>query len=143
MTRLILELKSRGYRVATIKHTHHNFEADIEGKDTFKHAQAGSDCVVLCSAHQLRVTSPTERPLEPEDIAELIPEGFDIILAEGYKRSRLPKIEVHRREIGEPVCPSEELMALVTDEPLNVDTPQFSVDDVPILCDLIEKKLLT
>ncbi len=140
--RLIPELKARGYRVATIKHTSHDFEADTEGKDTFKHAQAGSDCVVLCSAHQLRITLPTERPLEPDDVAELIPEDFDIILAEGYKRSSLPKVEVHRAEIGPTVCRPEELMALVTDTLLDVDVAQFSPDDIVSLSDLIEKKLL-
>lgn len=140
--RLIVELKERGYKVATIKHTTHDFETDTAGKDSWKHAQAGSECIVLSSAHKLTLTRTVERDLSPTELSRLITDDFDIVLAEGYKKSDELKIEVHRQEMGEPVCPPDELMAIVTDQEFQFETPRFSHDQSHTLSDLIEEKVL-
>lgn len=140
--KLIPELKSRGYRVATIKHTAHDFEMDTEGKDSWKHAQAGSECTVLASARKMALFREVDHDLSPSEIARMVSDDFDIVLAEGFKRSDEPKIEVHRRGIGEPVCPAQELLAIVSDEGLELGIPRFSPDDVQGVADLIEKKVL-
>ncbi len=139
--KLIPELKGRGYRVATIKHTSHDFEMDLEGKDTWKHAQAGSECVVLSSENRVALMQNADHDLEPAELARLISGDFDIILAEGFKKSEEPKIEVHRDE-GELVCPPEELLAVVSCEPLELKIPRYSPEDMSGLATLIEEKII-
>jgi molybdopterin-guanine dinucleotide biosynthesis protein B len=139
--KLIPELKSRGHRVATIKHTSHEFEMDIEGKDSFKHAQSGSECVVLSSASKTAVIRDIDHDLGPAELARLISGDFDVILAEGFKKSQEPKIEVHRGE-DNLICPPGELMAVVTNQPLAMKTPRYSPKDVAGLATLIEDKII-
>ncbi|MBT5373116.1 MAG: molybdopterin-guanine dinucleotide biosynthesis protein B, partial [Rhodospirillaceae bacterium] len=49
LTRLLPELIGRGYRVSTIKHTHHNVEVDKPGKDSYAHRKAGATEVMVGS----------------------------------------------------------------------------------------------
>lgn len=139
--KLIPELKSRGYSVATIKHTTHDFEVDTEGKDSWKHAQAGSDCTVLSSAQKMSLIRKVDRDLSPSELARFVSNDYDIILAEGFKKSEELKIEVNRSG-GELVCSPEDLLAVVTDEPLESITLTYSSDDIPGLAALIEEKAL-
>lgn len=141
--RLIPELKRRGYRVATVKHSHQAFEIDQEGKDSWRHAQAGSDAVVISSDKRVALIKDQEREAAIEEITLLIGEGFDIVLVEGFREARIPKIEVHRRELKEGlVCSHGELMAVATDEPVKGKVKQYSLDDVSGLADLIVKQLI-
>jgi molybdopterin-guanine dinucleotide biosynthesis adapter protein len=137
ITKLIPELKRRGYKVATIKHVSHEFKLDTPGKDSWQHSQAGSECAILSSPHQVAIFQNVDHDLSPDELAQLIPGDFDIILAEGFKRSKELKIEVHRRKVGELVCSPKELMAVATDERLPLDVPQFSLDDVAGIVDII------
>ncbi len=142
LEKLITELKKRGYRVGTIKHDVHGFEVDKPGKDSWRHAQAGSDVVVIASPQKLALIKKLDSELTLDQVAAYIPD-VDIILTEGYKRADKPKIEVHRREVGGPLlCTPEELLAVATDEPLEVPVPQFSLDDAAGLADLIESRFL-
>ena len=140
--KLIPELKNRGYRVATIKHTTHDFEMDTAGKDSWKHAQAGSECAVLSSGSKVALTRNVDHDLSPAELTRLISGDFDIILAEGFKQSEEPKIEVCRKEAGEPVCSPDDLMAIATDESLQFKPPRYSPDDISGIATLIEEKLL-
>ncbi|MFO8100564.1 MAG: molybdopterin-guanine dinucleotide biosynthesis protein B [Dehalococcoidia bacterium] len=139
--KLIPELKTRGHRVATIKHTSHDFQMDTEGKDSFKHARAGSDCVVLSSAGKLALLQNIDHDPEPAELARLISGDFNIVLAEGFKKSKEPKIEVHRGE-GDLVCPPDELMAVVSSQSMEVDVPRYSPEDIAGLATLIEDKII-
>ncbi|MBM3133045.1 MAG: molybdopterin-guanine dinucleotide biosynthesis protein B, partial [Chloroflexi bacterium] len=129
-------------RVATIKHTTHDFNVDTEGKDSWKHAQAGSECTVLASARKVALFREADHDLSPSELARMVPDDIDIVLAEGFKSSRELKIEVHRRGTGEPVCPAQELLAIVSDEGLELGIPRFSPDDTQGVADLIEKRIL-
>lgn len=142
LEKLIPELKRRGYRVATVKHDVHGFEIDRPGKDTWRHAQAGSDHVVIASPDRIAHIRRLERELTlPEVVATL--HDADIVLTEGYKRGPAPKIEVSRAERGrELLCKPEELVAIATDQPYDLDVPQFGLDDVVGLADLIEERFL-
>jgi molybdopterin-guanine dinucleotide biosynthesis protein B len=142
MKGLIAEFKQRGYRVAAIKHVAHRFDLDVPGKDSWEHSQAGSDCIVLSSPHKVAIIENVEHDLSPAELARFIMGDFDIVLAEGFKHADQPKIEVHRREIGQLVCLPEELMAVVTDEPLELDVPQFSPNDISGIADQIEQHVL-
>ncbi len=142
LEKLIAELKKRGYRVGTIKHDTHGFEIDQPGKDSWRHAQAGSDVVMIASPSKLALIKRLENELTLDEVASYITD-VDIILTEGYKRADKPKIEVHRKSVGgELLCSPQELLAVVTDEPLNVPVPQFSFDEAEALVDLIERQIL-
>ena len=139
---LIRELKRRGHRVGTIKHDAHSFEIDRPGKDTWRHAQAGSDHVVISSPR--RVAS-IRRVQQEQSLAELAAgmTQVDIILTEGYKRGSAPKIEVSRRARSKTlICRPDELVAVASDQSFDLDAPQYDLNDVQSLADLIESQFL-
>lgn len=140
---LVIELKQRGYEVAIIKHTANDFELDKAGKDSWRFSQAGNRIVAISSPHKLAVIRQVERDFTPQELSRFIGRGYDLILTEGFRQSNTPKIEVHRKEQGgELLCSPQQLLAVVTDEPLAIDVPQFSGDEVQEIVDLIENKLL-
>jgi molybdopterin-guanine dinucleotide biosynthesis protein MobB len=142
LEKLIAELKGRGYRVGTIKHNVHGFEVDTPGKDSWRHAQAGSDVVVIASPGKLAVIERLERELTLDEVTARIT-NVDLILVEGYKYSKKPKVEVFRRDIGhELLFPTDELVALVTDQPFDLDVPQFDPNDAAGLASLLEERFL-
>ena len=137
--KLLGELRRRGYRVATIKHSHHSFEIDQPGKDTWRHLQAGSEATAISSPDKIVLMKPVTEELTLDEIAHLFGEDYDIILAEGFKQGKAPKIEVYRREVGPPFDTVSKLIAIVTDDPLKTKTRQFSLQDVKGLADLLER----
>jgi molybdopterin-guanine dinucleotide biosynthesis protein B len=142
LEKLIAELKRRGRRVATVKHDVHGFEIDRPGKDSWRLAQAGSDSVVIASPQRLALIKRLDREMPLGEIAALLPD-VDIILTEGYKRGDAPKIEVSRRgRGGELLCAPDELVAIVSDQPFDLDVPQFGLDDAAGIVDLLEERFL-
>jgi len=140
---LITKLKQRGYRVAVIKHAGEDFELDTVNKDSWRFSQAGSEVCAISSANKLAVIKNLEHDLNPQELLQFICSDYDLILTEGFKRSNHPKIEVHRKEQGkELLSDTQQLLAVVTDEPLDVAVPQFSKDEVHKIVDLIENTLL-
>jgi molybdopterin-guanine dinucleotide biosynthesis protein B len=139
--KLVAELKRRGYRVATIKHSASGFDLDQEGKDTWRFARAGSDTVAISSPQKVAIIRKVEHDHTLAELQRYIGPDFDIILAEGFKQDKAPKIEVHRKEFGpDLLCSKEELLAIATDEKLKVDVPQYGLEDAPGLVDFIEKR---
>ena len=142
LERLIPELKGRGYRVAVVKHDVHGFEVDVPGKDSWRLAQAGSDVVVIAGSSKLARIERLEQERTLGEIAALLPDA-DIILTEGYSHGTAPKIEVFRRAVSpELLCTEEERIALVTDQPVPLDVPQFGLDEVAGVVDLLEERFL-
>ena len=139
MEKLIRELKSRGYRVATIKHAPQGMTFDQPDKDSWRHIQAGSEATAISSHDQVVLIKPVAPDVTLDEIAQLFGEDYDIILTEGFKQDGAPKIEVHRREAGPPLSDIKKLIAIATDEPLEVKTRQFSLQDIKGLADLLEK----
>lgn len=144
LEKLIPELKRRGYRVATVKHhAHPGFDIDQPGKDTWRHAEAGSDHVVIAAPDKVASIRRVDREPTLDEIATTI-RDVDIILTEGYKRAGKPKIEVVRSaRSAEVICTAEELIALATDVRLELDVPQYDLDDAAGLVDLIERRFLS
>lgn len=140
--KLIPELKGRGYRVATIKHTPHGMTLGDQGKDSWRHLQAGSAAAIIASPTQIVLIKPVAPDVSLDEIARLFGANYDIILAEGFKQASAPKIEVHRKESGPLLNDIKRLIAIVTDEPLETRTRQFSLDDVKGLADLLEGGLI-
>ena len=143
LERLIPELRGRGYRVGTIKHhAHPGFEVDKPGKDTWRHAQAGAEAVALVAPGKMFLLRRTEGELDLGAVAAMMGE-VDIVLTEGYRWADTPKVEVVRAARSrEPLCTSEELVALVTDLPLEMGVPRFDLEEVEGLADLLERRFL-
>ncbi len=140
---LIIELKQRGYKVAVIKHAGEDFELDKAGKDSWRFSQAGSGVVAISSPHKFAVIKPVERGLSPQELSRFIGWDYDLLLTEGFRQSNNPKIEIHRKELDKELsCHPNQLLAIVTDEPLDVNVPQFTRDDIQDLASLIENWLL-
>lgn len=143
LEKLIAELKARGYRVAVIKHNVHDFEIDHPGKDTYRHAKAGADTVIIASARKMAMIKKLDEELPIQNIVELAGAGHDLIITEGYKHGPFPKIEVSRKEVsGELICSEDELIALVTDNLFSSDIPHFSLDDAGGLAKFLEQRFL-
>jgi len=137
--KLIGELKSRGYRVATIKHTPKGMTFDEPDKDSWRHIQAGSEATAIASPDKIVLIKPIAQALTLDEIVRFFGEDYDIILAEGFKQGNAPKIEVHRKEVGSLLSSIKKLIAIVTDEPVETRTRQFSWQDIKGLTDLLEE----
>jgi len=143
--KLVAELTGRGFRISTVKHAHHSFDIDHEGRDSFRHRKAGATEVAVVSAqrwaiiHELR-----ERPEPSLDaiLAKMAP--ADLVIIEGYKRDSHPKIEVRNLALDHPkLAESDPTVVAIAanrdarDEPV----PVFDRDDVRILSDFIIGKM--
>jgi molybdopterin-guanine dinucleotide biosynthesis protein B len=100
LEKLLPEIKKRGYRVAVIKHDVHGFDIDRPGKDTWKHARAGADIVVISSPQKMAIIEKVDREKTLAEIASKL-DHVDLIITEGYKRQDKPKIEVFRSEVSD------------------------------------------
>jgi molybdopterin-guanine dinucleotide biosynthesis protein MobB len=139
LERLIPLLKSSGVRLALLKRDVHTFELDRAGKDTWRFTQAGADIVGIANDSHAAVLM--NRPTDFEALLAQI-RDVDLILTEGYHKLDLPQIEVHRKGFDRLRSPHpQRLLALVTDEALALDVPQFSLDDAEGVCRLLLKQL--
>lgn len=127
---LIAYFTQAGYRVGTIKHAHHEFDADIEGKDSWRHRKAGAVNVIVSS--DMRTAHFTEHAeTAPPSLEELLErsQGLDIVMVEGFKKEPVPKIEVWRAETQKPfLYPDDvEIKAVASPETL-ADCPLPQLD---------------
>ncbi len=140
MERLVNEITGRGFTVSTVKHAHHSFDVDHEGKDSYRHRQAGATEVLLASAnrfalmHELR---DEDEPTLDALLTKLSP--VDLVLVEGYKRDRHPKVEAHRSVTGNPLIAPEDdtVRAVASDTELDLDRPVFDLNDTKAIADFI------
>jgi len=142
--KLVPELMRRGYRVATIKHDVHGFEVDREGKDSWRHKQAGAHTVIISSPQKLALIRDMNHDAELAELRDQFIQEVDLILSEGFKRNNQPKIEVYRKEIHpDLLCMAEDnLLAIASNQPIDIGVPCFALDDAKGIVDLIEKKFL-
>ena len=143
LEKLIVELKSRQYRLATIKHhSHCGFEIDKPGKDSWRFAEAGSDHVVIAAPDKIASYHTVQKELELDEIAASVSD-VDLILVEGYKQAGKPALEVIRSANSlEIIGSQEQRFAVVSDVPQALGVPQFGLDDVVRIADLIESQFL-
>lgn len=136
---LIEEIRRRGLKVGTLKHSGHVHELDKPGKDSYRHRQAGAVPVAVSTTNQLAVFLPYEPTENPFDRVSALFADCDVILVEGYIDGPGRKIEVWRAEVGkEPLFKERrEVQALVTDDPVETDLPVLSRSDIPTLVDFL------
>jgi cyclic pyranopterin phosphate synthase len=142
LQRLVAYLSGKGYRVATLKHVH-QAHLDLPGKDSWKHKASGAVAVGLTTPEEYITISARDETQDPHELLRFLPE-VDLVLAEGFRHSSLPKIEVVRAELGrEVVTSATELAALITDvDGLNAPVPIFPLDQPEQLAEWIMHKFL-
>ena len=142
--KLVPELNSRGYRIATVKHDIHGFEVDREGKDSWRHKQAGAHTVVISSPNKVALIRDVEKDLSLEEIREKLIQDVDLIISEGYKKDVQPKIEVFRKEKHKELLCTEDdnFVAIVSSQKFDVGVPCFDLEDMKGVADFIEKEFL-
>jgi molybdopterin-guanine dinucleotide biosynthesis protein B len=133
LTQLIPLLKQQGLRVGLIKHSHHDFEIDKPGKDSFRLRAAGASPVMLVSSHRRAVITEFSEPVElclAEQIAVFEKNQLDLILVEGFKTEIFPKIELHRSELNLPFLylNDPEIIAVASNTELNLPEPLIQLD---------------
>ena len=138
--RVIPELVRAGYKVATVKHAGHGFDLDTEGKDSWRHKQAGASSVAILSKGSMALFADvSDQPTVEEVRDRFLDETYDLIIAEGWKHEGYPKIVIVRDQLGEVPISTEGLLAVVSDKPVDLDIPVFGLDDVPAVASLIMK----
>lgn len=140
--KLIPELKSRELKVAYVKHCHKGFELDHEDTDSERASKAGADIVVLSSGEETATMVK-----QGSTLTKLIPtliSKVDVVVAEGFRSERIEKVEVFRSEIqGSLMCSSDpSLIAVISDEPLEVDLPRFGPDEIKRFVDFLERRMV-
>lgn len=145
MERLVAEFVARGLKVSTLKHAHHVFDVDQEGKDSYRHRVAGATEVLLASRRRWALMHEL-RDEEEQGLAALLAKlrPVDLVLVEGYKRDLHPKIEAHRAETGDELIASDDrtIRAVASDCGARApDRPAFHIDDTFAIADFISKEL--
>lgn len=123
LTLTIPILKRHGLRIGLIKHSHHNFQIDQPGKDSFRLRAAGASPVMLVSTHRRAIITeimPEQEPRLDDQLKLFDQSELDLILVEGFKAEQFPKIELHRPSLDKPLLyPSDpSIIAIATDCPL-------------------------
>jgi molybdopterin-guanine dinucleotide biosynthesis protein B len=143
--RLVRHLTSQGYRVSTVKHAHHSFDIDHEGRDSFRHRQAGASEVAVVSVNRWAIIHELRGEQEPalaEVLAKLAP--CDLVIVEGYKRDTHDKIEVRNLALDHPKLAGGDptvVAIAATGDIADAPVPVFDRDDVTALATFIEKHM--
>jgi len=136
LVRLLPLLKARGLRIGMIKHAHHDFEIDYPGKDSYELRHAGASQMLVGSRQRWALITETPDADDP-DLAScmerLDTDHLDLILVEGFKPASIPKIELHRAALAQPLFheKSDNIIAVAHDAaaPLAVTCPQLDLND--------------
>jgi molybdopterin-guanine dinucleotide biosynthesis protein MobB len=142
---VVKELRSRGYRLAVVKHDVHGFDIDIPGTDSYRFREMGAEVVGISSPDKYVWLNAVQEEPSLADLVRQIREPVDLIITEGFKKQDAPKIEVSRRARStELVSALDEMVGITSDQPFpDYPVPQFALDDFKGLADLIEQRILS
>jgi molybdopterin-guanine dinucleotide biosynthesis protein B len=141
ISKAIPRLIARGKKVSTIKHAHHGFDLDQPGKDSFVHRTAGATEVIVSSAKRFAVLHELRDEQEwnlPELLTKVSP--VDLVLIEGFKRDKFPKLEIHRAANGKPLLQPDDphIVAIASDQRLpTAKVPVLDLNDIEAIVDLL------
>jgi molybdopterin-guanine dinucleotide biosynthesis protein B len=144
--RLVGEFTRRGLKVATVKHAHHDFQIDQGETDSARHRRAGASQVAVVSAKRWAVIAELEAAPEPE-LEEVLTwlAPCDLVIVEGYKAARIPKVETRRREaLGHKSLAQADanIIAIAADHAAEgAGRPVFALDDTGAIADFIARSL--
>jgi molybdopterin-guanine dinucleotide biosynthesis protein B len=143
--RLVGELTARRYRISTVKHAHHAFDIDQEGRDSWRHRQAGASEVAIVSANRWALVHELRGVPEPglhEIVSKLAP--CDLVLTEGYKWEKHPKIEVRNVALAHPELAGKDstVIAIAANGVIeNSPVPVFDRENVKSIADFIVARM--
>ena len=144
LTRLLPLLKAGGLRIGVIKHSHHRFEIDKPGKDSYELRKAGAEQMLISSPHRWALVVEKDQGREPrlaEELNRLDQGALDLILVEGFKQESFPKIELYRPTLGKPALYPEDpdIIAVATDGDLREPTelPVLDLNDVHAIAEFV------
>mgnify|MGYP001970735325 CR=1 FL=1 len=142
-TEIIKLLVSKGYKVGSIKHAHHDFDIDQTGTDSFKHREAGSKQVIISSSKRWAKIFENNNKNE-KNLKELIEEfqDVDIVVVEGFKKENHPKIEIIGKNSQSINKEINNVIAIVSDEQYDTSIPVFKKNDIKNIVEFIIKNLL-
>ena len=141
--RLVGELVGRGYRVATIKHTHHDNNPD-SGKDTRRHIEAGSVSTMLAGPHELEITRRAGEETTLGEMIAMMGSDWDILICEGFKREPLPRIWLYQdggkimMRIEKPASDTDTREDMV----LSDEHHELSSKNISKVCDMLEEDII-
>jgi molybdopterin-guanine dinucleotide biosynthesis protein B len=141
LVRLLPLLVQRGLRVATVKHAHHEFDVDLPGKDSYEHRKAGASEVLIASSRrwvQMHELRDEPEPTLPDLLRQISP--CDLVLVEGFKHQRHPKLEIHRPALGKPALYLDDpaVVAVATDGVLTLPHPlRVDLNDSAAVADCV------
>ena len=147
LEKVISVLKGKGYRVGVVKHDAHRFDIDHPGKDSYRLPSAGADTMLIASPEKLALIKKHDESPPVEELLSTYFSDVDIVLTEGFKKSDLPKIELHRQERSATLlCRGEEhnptLIAVASDVRLELDVPVLDLNDAEEVAGFIEARFL-
>ncbi|MGR9116789.1 MAG: molybdopterin-guanine dinucleotide biosynthesis protein B [Gammaproteobacteria bacterium] len=149
LTQIIPLLKQKNLKVGLIKHSHHSFEIDKPGKDSYRLRAAGASTVLLASSHRRAIISeihPTQEPTLADQLDALEHTDLDLILVEGFKAEHFPKIELHRPALQKPLLypTDKDIIAVASDCPLALPEPLIALDinDPVMIAEFILTRLM-
>ena len=150
LTRLVPLLRESNLRVAVVKHAHHSFEIDKRGKDSHELRQAGANPVLIGSRHRWALMMETpgqDEPVLDDLLARLEQDTLDLVLVEGFKHERFPKIELHRPQVDKPLLYPDDpsIIAIATDEalPQTVPIPVLDLNRPDKIAAFIVQKIIS
>lgn len=145
LVEVIGRLRARGFRVATAKHDPHGHASfDTEGKDTWRHRTAGAETVVLVGPRTIACVSELEAEPSLEAVRDRFAGGADILLAEGFKRTSHPKIEVARQAVSTDLLLGQDprLVAVATDFETDVGVTRLDLNEPDVVADFVQARFL-
>jgi molybdopterin-guanine dinucleotide biosynthesis adapter protein len=146
VSRVIPVLVARGLKVATVKHAHHEFDLDQPGKDSWLHREAGACEVAVVSSRRWAIMHELNGDAEPplmDMLGKLSP--VDLVIVEGFKRHRHPKLEVFRAVVGKPLLHPDDdcIVAIASDGPLpQAQVPFLMLDDIAGIANVLQAEAL-
>ena len=138
---LIPALIDRGYSVSSMKHTHHDFDMDKPGKDSYEHRMAGAKQVLVTGSKRWALLTENFKSPEPmmdELLSRMDP--VDLVLIEGFKAFSHPKMEVFRSSIGKPLLAEGDhsIAAIASDQIISESrVPVINLNDFSSVADFI------
>jgi molybdopterin-guanine dinucleotide biosynthesis protein B len=143
ITKVLPVLIGRGHKISTLKHAHHGFDLDKPGKDSFMHRASGATEVIISSERRWAVLHELRGEAEwnlPELLSKASP--VDLLLVEGFRRERFPKLEVFRDENGKPLLHPDDphIVAVASDAPVpESKVPVIDLNDIEAVADILLK----
>lgn len=142
--KLIPLFAARGMNVSLIKHAHHDFDVDQPGKDSYRHRKAGASEILVSSSRRWALMHELRAEAEPgleQQIRHISP--CDLLLVEGYKQEPIPKLEIYRAAVGEPLLHPEDpnVVAVASDGPITSQLPVLDLNRPEQIADFIVQYL--